>query len=175
MVANRTPEETEELVVEVRRALAENPWAQVGASAIAWEMAKLGVDPVPPSRTIERILARRDVPRRSRRLRRQPKGKAYPEPAAGEANACHQADLVGPRYLEGGTCFYALNVVDVGRHKAASEIMTSKSSGARSPRRSREPGGASGPPTASSSTTSRRSSGPDGASARWCGSASPTA
>lgn len=127
VVANHTSDEDEALVVKVREALAENPWAQVGAPAIAWELTKLGMDPIPPLRTIERILARHDVPRRSRRLRHEPKGKAYPAPAGGEPNACQQADLIGPRYLEGGVCFYALNVVDVGRRKAASEVTASKS------------------------------------------------
>jgi hypothetical protein len=44
-------------VLEVRARLEENPWAQVGAPAIAWELEKLGAV-VPPQRTIERILER---------------------------------------------------------------------------------------------------------------------
>ncbi len=56
-MANRTSEEVEARVLAVRARLAENPWAQVGAEAIAWELEKLG-GPVPPVRTIEEILAR---------------------------------------------------------------------------------------------------------------------
>ena len=72
-VANRTDAATEALVLKVRKQLAEDAWAQVGASAIGWELAKLGVDEVPPARTIERILARHDVARRARRGRYTPR------------------------------------------------------------------------------------------------------
>ena len=41
-VANRTPEDIAERVLAVRGRLAENPWAQVGAEAISWELSKLG-------------------------------------------------------------------------------------------------------------------------------------
>ncbi len=50
-VANRTDAETESLVLKVRRQLAAEPWAQVGASAIAWELTKLGIDDPPPPRS----------------------------------------------------------------------------------------------------------------------------
>lgn len=129
-VANRTDAETEELVLTVRKHLAQNPWAQVGSSAIAWELTKLGVDDPPPPRTIERILARHDVPRRSRRQHYTPKGTPYPAPPTVEPNACQQGDTVGPRHLEGGELFYAFNVVDVGRRKVAGEICASKSAAA---------------------------------------------
>ena len=58
-LANRTDGETEALALKVRRHLAAEPWAQVGASAIAWELTKLGIADPPPARTIERILGRR--------------------------------------------------------------------------------------------------------------------
>ena len=48
---HRTAAETEALVLAVRERLVANPWAQVGAEAIAWELRKLGVEP-PPRRTI---------------------------------------------------------------------------------------------------------------------------
>lgn len=126
-VANRTDAETEALVLKVREQLAEDAWAQVGASAIGWELAKLGVGDPPPARTIERILARYDVPRRARRGRYTPKGTPYPAPPALMPNACQQGDTVGPRHLEGGELFYVFNVVDVGRRKAAGQICASKS------------------------------------------------
>lgn len=129
-VANRTDAETEALVLEVRKHLAEDPWAQVGSSAIVWELVKLGVDDPPPLRTIERILARHGVSRRPRRQRYTPKGTPYPTPPVGDPNACQQGDTVGPRHLEGGKVFYAFNVVDVGRRKAAGEICVSKSAAA---------------------------------------------
>src|ERR1035441_6592084 len=67
-VANRTPEQVEAQVLAVRERLAENPWAQVGAEAIAWELG----GPVPPVRTIEAILARAGVTRSGRVSRRRP-------------------------------------------------------------------------------------------------------
>src|SRR5680860_1294763 len=41
-VAHRTDADVEARVLEVRARLEENPWAQVGAPAIAWELEKLG-------------------------------------------------------------------------------------------------------------------------------------
>lgn len=38
----------------------------------------------------------------------------------------HQIDLVGPRRLEGGTPFHALNAVDVGRRRSGIEILPTK-------------------------------------------------
>ena len=126
-VANRTDSQVETLVLKVRQRLEKDPWAQVGASAIVWELVKLGVEDPPPLRTIERILARHGVSRRAHRQRYTPKGTPYPTPPVFEPNACQQADTVGPRHLEGGAVFYAFNVVDVGRRKVAGEICGSKS------------------------------------------------
>src|SRR5918992_6383288 len=80
-VARRTDEQVEAQVLEVRKRLESNPWAQVGAPAIAWELEKLGAV-APPERTIERILARAGATKRRRRERRQAKGTPYPVPAA---------------------------------------------------------------------------------------------
>lgn len=125
-VANRTGPEIEAVVLEVRGRLAADPWSQVGAVAIAWELRKLGLDQVPELRTIERILARHGIRRRPRREQRIPKGTPYPLLAATAPNACHEADLVGPRHLAGAIPFYALNVIDLGRRKLGSEILASK-------------------------------------------------
>lgn len=54
---NKTSEETQTLVTNLRFQLEENPFAQVGVSAIQWEFRKLGVTP-PPDWTINRILKR---------------------------------------------------------------------------------------------------------------------
>ena len=104
VVGNRTDAEIEELIVKVRKRLAAHPWAQVGAVAIAWELTKLGVEEVPPLRTIERVLERHGVPRRPRRSggRYRPKGTPYPTPPCEAPNACQQAEGVGPRHLQGG-------------------------------------------------------------------------
>lgn len=126
--ARRTPVESEQLVIEIRDRLMADPWAQVGAVAIAWEMQKLGVTPL-PTRTIEHILERAGVPKRRARNRDRyvPKGTPYPAgPLVIKPNAIHEIDLVGPRHLEGGIPFYALNAVDLGRRRAGIEIIDSK-------------------------------------------------
>jgi hypothetical protein len=121
-VARRTDAGIEAQVLEVRALLEANPWAQVGAPAIAWELEKLGAV-VPPERTIERILARAGATGRERPGRRQSKGIPYPAPAARCPGDVVQADLVGPRHLDGGVRFHALNQIDVASHHAGIEIV----------------------------------------------------
>jgi hypothetical protein len=99
-VVNRTNPELEAQVATARGRLASNPWAQVGADAIAWELEKLGLSP-PPRRTIERICQRAGLVERPRRRRPKSKGP-YPAPSAEEVGELQQADLVGPRHLDGG-------------------------------------------------------------------------
>ena len=93
-VARRTDAAVEALVLEVRKRLEENPWAQVGAPAIAWELEKLGAV-VPPVRTIERIIARGGATKRQRPGRRASKGLPYPAPAATRPGDVAQVDLSG--------------------------------------------------------------------------------
>jgi hypothetical protein len=122
-IANRTRADVEEQVLAVRARVEENPWAQVGAPAIAWELEKLGAL-VPPLRTIEAILERAGAPRRARPGRRVSKGLPYPAPAAERVGDVVQVDLVGPRHLDGGIRFHALNQIDVASHHAGIEIVT---------------------------------------------------
>ena len=124
--ANRTAEQVETQVLAVRKRLAGHPWAQVGAPAIAWELEKLGAQ-APPARTTERILERSGMTARSRGRRRAPKGIPYPELRSEHPGDLHEADLVGPRYLDGGLRFYALNAVDLAPRRAAIEIVKDKS------------------------------------------------
>ncbi len=91
-VASRTDAGVEAVVLEIRSRLEENPWAQVGAPAIAWELEKLGAA-VPPERTIEAILKRAGATRRERPRRRASKGIPYPTPAARVAGDVVQVDL----------------------------------------------------------------------------------
>jgi putative transposase len=121
-VANRTPAEVEARVLAVRERLEANPWAQIGAEAIAWELEKLGVE-APSVRTIERILSRSGKVRRRRRERYEPKGVPYPSPSAEAPGDLWQADIVGPRHLDGGVPFLALNAIDVAAHAAGIEIV----------------------------------------------------
>jgi putative transposase len=121
-MARRTAGDVEARVLAVRARLEANPWAQVGAPAIAWELEKLGAV-VPAPRTIERILGRAGVTVRPRPGRRTSKGIAYPAPAAERPGDVVQVDLVGPRHLDGGVRFHALNQIDVCSHHAGIEIV----------------------------------------------------
>src|SRR5215216_6899271 len=121
-VANRTAAGVESQVLEVRARLEANPWAQVGAPAIAWELEKLGAV-VPPARTIEEILARAGATKRQRPGRRASKVIPYPAPTAKRPGDVVQVDLVGPRHLDGGVRFHALNQIDVASHQAGIEIV----------------------------------------------------
>jgi putative transposase len=124
-VARRTDADVEARVLEVRARLEENPWAQVGAPAIAWELEKLGAV-VPPGRTIERILARAGATKRARPGRRASKGILYPAPAAERPGDVAQVDLLGPRHLDGGVRFHALNQIDLASHHAGIEIVSDR-------------------------------------------------
>lgn len=120
-VANRTPAALAAQVLEVRRRLVANPWAQIGAEAIAWELEKLGIG-APTTRTIERILSRSGAAVRPRRERPPAKGVPYPAPPCEAVGDLHQADLVGPRHLDGGEPFIALNMVDIAAHAGGIQI-----------------------------------------------------
>lgn len=120
----RIPDELHHQILAARERLTSNPRAQYGALAIGWELRRLGIDPIPPARTIERILARAGLSRPRRRASGYvSKGVAYPTPADTEAGSTHQIDLVGPRHLFGGVEFHALNLIDMGSHEAAGEIL----------------------------------------------------
>lgn len=121
---NRTAVEMEALVLAVRERLVANPWAQVGADAISWELEKLGVES-PPRRTLERIVARAGATRCRSGRRYLPKGVPYPQVAVERPGDLHEADLVGPRHLDGGVRFYALNAIDRGSHRCGIEVVPS--------------------------------------------------
>ncbi len=119
-----TSQQVRDQVLAVRAKLELNPQSQYGPLAIAWELQLLGVDPLPEIWTINRILARAGV---TRRRGRQPgyrsKGTPYPHPAERGPGEFHQADLIGPRHLDGGIGFHAFNLIDVGSHTVGSEII----------------------------------------------------
>jgi putative transposase len=120
----RTPDEVRRLIIDARARLVANPRAQYGSLAVAWELRRMGVDPIPPRWTIERVIGAEGLAR----PRRRPsgyvsKGVAYPSPPDPEPGTIHQIDMVGPRHLDGAIEFHALNLVDVGSHAAGSEIL----------------------------------------------------
>lgn len=113
----KTNPDIEHLVLEVRERLESTKYSQIGASAIAWELKKLGVNPIPYPWTINRILCRYGKVRK--RMRYEPKGTPYPYFPREAPNDLQQGDFLGPRYIKGDGRFYSLNVMDVARHKVA--------------------------------------------------------
>jgi transposase InsO family protein len=110
LTPNRTASEIEEIIKMVRLKLY-NQDLFCGAQAILWEMEDLGIKPLPSARTINRILARYNLTHR-RTGRYEPKGTAYPALPSHLPNQTHQADFIGPCYLQGPIRFYSLNIVD---------------------------------------------------------------
>ena len=121
---HRTPAEIEQIVELVRSSLY-NKDLFCGSQAIRWEMEDMNVQPLPSTRTIERILCRRELTHR-RTGRYTPKGKKYPTLPARFPNQTHQLDLVGPCYLKGPIRFYGLNAIDVAINRCGIEPIPSK-------------------------------------------------
>ncbi len=120
---NRTSDEVRNQILAARERLVANPRAQYGSLAIQWDLRRLGIDPIPHARTIDRVLAQAGVTRpRRRRPGYVSKGVPYPNPGV-EVGALHQIDLVGPRHLMGGVAFHTLNLIDVGSHQVGNEIL----------------------------------------------------
>jgi putative transposase len=88
---------------------------------IAWELEAEQI--VAPSiSTIKRVLKSAGL---TTPKRRAPKETNYPAPLAMEPGAVHQADFVGPRYVN-RVRFYSLNAVDVCSGRAAAEPIHSR-------------------------------------------------
>ncbi len=111
----QTPAAIARQVVTIRKRLAATRYAQVGAGAIQWELHRLGVTPLPGLWTINRLLQRAGCIQP--RAPYAPKGVPYPDLTGGGQRRLHQADLVGPRYLQGGARFYSLHVMDLPTHR----------------------------------------------------------
>ena len=121
----RTPDEVRRAILDARERLVANPRAQYGPLAVAWELRRMGVDPIPPRWTIERVIAAAGLSRpRRRQAGYVSKGVPYPAGVDPGPGAVHQIDMVGPRHLDGAIEFHAVNLVDVGSHTAASTILT---------------------------------------------------
>lgn len=114
---NKTDLKLQHLVLKVRECLESTKYAQIGASAIKWELKKLGANPLPEIWTINRILARYGKVRKGEKY--EPQRKPYPRFESEAPNDLQQGDLLGPRYIRGDGRFYSLNAMDVARHKVA--------------------------------------------------------
>ncbi len=122
----KTPSGIEAQILASRKRLVANPRAQYGSLAIQWDLRRVGVDPIPPSRTIERVLARNSVPqpRRQQGEHYQSKNVPYPVRTTVEPGTTHQIDMIGPRHLFGAARFHTLNLIDVGSHRVGNTIVT---------------------------------------------------
>lgn len=118
-----TPEQVVRLVCATRKRLLETKYAQKGALAIQWQLQQAGIKPVPALWTINRILKRQGLVVKPTY---QPRGTPYPALAPPAPHRVQQLDLVGPRYLQGGTRFYGLHTIDTYSHAVALEAMGSK-------------------------------------------------
>lgn len=119
----KTPAQLETLICAVRRRLVATKYAQKGAFAIQWQLQQLGVAPIPAIWTINRILRRHGL---LVKARYQPRGKPYPAVAVQGPNHVHQLDLVGPRYLQGGSRFYGVHLIDAYSNAVAVAAVPSK-------------------------------------------------
>lgn len=101
-----------------QRVAAERPghaYALTGAQAIYYELQALGIDPVPPVRTIHSWLKAADLVAVSQGQMASPKlSKPYPAPICTASDEVHQLDMKGPIYLTGnGQKHYLLALRDV--------------------------------------------------------------
>lgn len=108
-VQNRIPQNEEDMVINIRKALANHRYSQTGALTIMYEIERMGMKS-PSISTINRILKRNNLINTS--SVKQRKGIEYPN----HFILVQQMDLVGPRYLTGGTRFYFQNIIDTENH-----------------------------------------------------------
>lgn len=111
-----TPAAVVQVVSAIRKRLQATRYAQRGAVAIQWQLEQLGIRPVPPIWTINRILKRAGLVDQPTYM---PRGTPYPALEAARPNAVHQLDLVGPRYLRAGTRFYGIHLIDAHSNAVA--------------------------------------------------------
>ena len=103
-IQRKTSKATEELVIDIRKRLQNEPYAQKGAISILYEFERLDITP-PSISTINRILRRNKLLHHSDAKRL--KDTEYPTYFYG----VQQMDLVGPKYLKGGCRFYFFNII----------------------------------------------------------------
>jgi len=99
----------EQTVIDIRKQLEKEPYAQIGALTINWHLQQQGQNALPIS-TINNVIKRNNLT--SKRKRYQPKGKNYPAPTVTKSNDLHEFDTIGPRYLKTDGRFYSSNIID---------------------------------------------------------------
>jgi putative transposase len=124
---NRIDVATERMVCEVRKRLLGTRYSQRGVLAIQWQLEQLGLRPVPPVWTINRILKRNGLVSKPVYT---PRGTPYPTPDAVGPGDVQQLDVVGPRHLTGGGRFYGIHVIDVCSNAVALAVAAVQNSAA---------------------------------------------
>lgn len=117
--ANKLSQTMENLVVESRLRLEAAPYMESGAYAIWHDLSSRGVTP-PSVATINRILRAHGLSRK--KVPYQKSGLEYPE----IPQSTHLMDLVGPRYIRGGSRFYLLTIISNDTRHAGVYPMLSK-------------------------------------------------
>jgi len=107
-------------IISTRRHLDSQQFAQIGPSAIKWELGKAGYS-LPSDSTIKRVLKQEGLVKKTSYV---PKGVEYPY--FKEPYDIHQADLVGPRYIKRNGKFYSFNIMDLASHYVYIESQRSK-------------------------------------------------
>jgi len=128
--ANRTPDEVERQVVEVRTFLQdESALGEHGADAILREMENRECPHIPSRATVNRILKRLEVQRayRRRRYPAPPWGWYLPEVYHGNAEM-DQFDFIEELTIRGGEEFHVLNVISLYGHLVNSCVVDAKTS-----------------------------------------------
>lgn len=77
---SRTPDHLRQAILDARGRLVANPRAQYGPLAVAGELRRMGVSPIPPRWTIERVIAAAGLSR----PRRRPAGPCHRTPPGEE-------------------------------------------------------------------------------------------
>lgn len=123
---NKLDSSMEQLILNVRDKLEKIPYSQIGASAIAWEIHKLGQSP-PPYWTVNRVLKRNGrICRKSSSKKGQGNSSYIYFTEGYYPGHLHQADLVGPRHIKGDGRFYSLNTIDIFSHNTYGSLIRSK-------------------------------------------------
>jgi len=107
---------SEQLVLKVRDRLQQTKYAQIGATAIAWHIRKIGGAP-PPIWSINRILKRNGKIQPKEKRRKKKSNVSYTwftEPYY--PGHIFQSDLIGPRYIKGDGRFYCFSTIDLFSH-----------------------------------------------------------
>lgn len=96
-------------IISIRKNLQDQPYAQKGAISIMYELKRLNLPP-PSLSTINRVISQnRMIHPSSQKNRKQTEYPNY-------FSNVQQMDLIGPKYLKGGSRLYLFNIIDVATH-----------------------------------------------------------